>query len=127
MVGKEEANEAAAPTLRGLMRRALRPPVEVVELPTLAPLRQGRAWHPERDPALPPLVDLAGRPKVLLLVGPGGAGKTTAANWLCSGLDAAGLLLSQNGALVAATDPGVVGLAQYLPPRALHQPATRTA
>lgn len=123
MARTEQATQA--PTLRGLMRKALKPQVDVLELPTLAPLRQSRPWHPERDPSLPTLADLSGRPKVVLMVGPGGAGKTTAANLLCSRLDAEGLLLGN--ALVAATDPGVVGLAHFLPQGALHQPATRAA
>jgi hypothetical protein len=123
MAKSDVASGTGSDSLRVLMRRALAPkPIEVVSLPALAPLLAGRHVHPVRDASLPPLADLSGRPKLLLLAGPGQAGKTTTANFLISLLSDEGL---RKDTLVAATDPGVVGLAEFLPD-GLHQPENRT-
>lgn len=122
---QEESGSNVTPMrpLRQLVRRALRP-VEVIDLPDLAPMVVARPLRPERAAGLPALADLSGRKKVIILVGPGGAGKTTAANLLASDFISLGIL--QDG-LSAATDPGVVGFAPFLPPGSVYQPANRTA
>jgi hypothetical protein len=87
----------------------------------MPPVSAPKPRRPGRDPKLPAPADLAGRPKLLLLIGPGGSGKTMLARALVADWTESGAVAD---ALVAAADPGPRALAGFLPPGSVNQPAT---
>lgn len=114
--------EGAPVALRTLARRAFAQPVEEgpATLPEMPSVDSAPEPHPVRDPKLPAVPDLSGKPRLVLLIGPS-AGKTTFARLVVSDLAEAGRLA---GTLVCAADPGPRTLAKFLPKGGVNVPAS---
>ena len=69
------SSEPVVPLFR---RPFVRDVVPETPLPTMAGFGQS-----PRAPVASSMLDLSGKPKVWMLIGPGGSGKTLLARWLC--------------------------------------------
>ncbi|MDO9712803.1 hypothetical protein [Paracraurococcus lichenis] len=106
------AGEPESFDLRAVMRAGLgKRPVRQVPLPPMPSVRAGEPLVLPREPEVPPLADLTGRRKLLIVCGPQNAGKTLDMRMLASELREAGML---SRAVFAAVDHGPRTLARFV-------------
>ncbi|MDO9712391.1 hypothetical protein [Paracraurococcus lichenis] len=109
------AGEAEVVDFRAIMKAGLsKRPVRQVALPpmpSVLPERKAETLVLPREPGVPPLVDLAGRRKFVIVMGPQNAGKTLDMRMVGSELYEADLL---KRTCFAPVDPGPRALGRYL-------------